>query len=348
MMTIPVSAKREYSPSPAEFEESGWWGGFPADEQGLLRRADDWPAHPSLSDLSHETLKELTQNEGMDFAVAVLYTRLLREPQNAALYARVRERRKRSPAACPRPVTLAFCPGAYYREITKNGADGRILREAAEPYVYQTILVPTGSSATAATNGSFLCNWLCERPAGECIVLASLSKGASDIKAALAHPMAEIAFCNVRGWINVSGVLSGLPILNWLLRRPLMTAAYRVLFWCRGMNFRVIPSLRWGEGEDLDFPLRLPAHMRMLTVIGFPLGRHVGHPLLRKNRRRMAPWGPNDGLMLLWDSCRLPGAVYPVWGADHFMRPDGDSRPLAALLAGILVEELADHVCTAS
>jgi hypothetical protein len=347
-MTVPTRLRREYSPWPAEFESSGWWDDFPADEQVLLGRADAWSAYPSLSELSHNALQQLTQKEGMDFAVAVLYTRLLREPQNAALYAKVREARKRPPAVYPRPVTLAFCPGAYYREITKNGADGRILREAAEPYVQQAILVPTGSSATAAENGAFLCEWLLERPSGERIVFASLSKGASDIKAALAHPMAETAFRNVRGWINVSGVLCGLPIFNWLLRRPVMTAAYRFLFWCRGMDFRVIPNLRWGEGEALDFPLWLPDHVRMLTVVGFPLGRHFGHPLLRKNRRRMAPWGPNDGLMLLGDSCLLPGAVYPVWGADHFMRPRGDSRPLAALLAGILVEELADHVCTLS
>ena len=34
----------------------------------------------------------------------------------------------------------------------------------------------------------------------------------------------------------------------------------------------------------------------------------------------MAPLGPNDGTALLREQMVLPGLVYPVWGADHFMR----------------------------
>ncbi len=330
-------------PGTPDFEPRDSCANLPDAERALLQRADAWPQYPSLSDLSHEALQQLTRDQGMDFAVALLYNRLLRQPHNAAFFAKVLESRQRPSEVRSRSVTLAFCPGAYYREIVKNGADGRILRQAAEPYVQQAVLIPTGSSATVSENGAFLCDWLLQRPNDEQIVLASLSKGSSDIKAALAHVNAEEAFRNVRGWINVSGVLAGLPIFNWLLRRPVMCAAYRLLFWLRGMNFQVVPNLRWGAGEPLDFPLRLPRQMRMLTVVGFPLGHHFGHPLLRKNRHRMASWGPNDGLMLLWDSCNAPGVVYPVWGADHFMRPGGDSRPLAASLAGILVEELAGH-----
>lgn len=331
--------------SPHLSAEAQAWSDYPDDERILLQRAEAWPKYATLDELNHDILCQLTRSEGMDFAVALLYSRVLRQPRSARLYAKIRAADTHPPAVYRRPVTLAFCPGAYYREITKNGADGRILREAAAPYVQNTVLVPTGSSATVAENGEFLCQWLSERPADERIVLASLSKGASDIKAALSCHASSDAFRNVRGWINVSGALSGLPIFNWLLERRLLTLFYRCLFWSRHMDFRVLPDLRWGPGQSLDFPLRLPPHIPMLTVLGFPLARHVGHPLLRKNRRRMSPWGPNDGLMLLWDSCRLPGAIYPVWGADHFMRPGGDSRTLAVRLAGVLVEELTEHVC---
>ena len=49
-------------------------------------------------------------------------------------------------------------------------------------------LFPTGSCATVAENGRFICQWLLQRPRGERIVLASLSKGSGDIKAALVPP----------------------------------------------------------------------------------------------------------------------------------------------------------------
>ena len=46
--------------------------------------------------------------------------------------------------------------------------------------------------------------------------------------------------------------------------------------------------------------------------------------IARRNHRLLAPLGPNDGGgVLLADACRWPGALYPVWGADHFMRPPG-------------------------
>ena len=36
----------------------------------------------------------------------------------------------------------------------------------------------------------------------------------------------------------------------------------------------------------------------------------------------------NDGGILLADVVRLSGSVYPVWGADHYLHPAWDMRPL--------------------
>ena len=57
-------------------------------------------------------------------------------------------------------------------------------------------------------------------------------------------------------------------------------------------------------------------------------------PIVRRGYRRLSPLGPNDGTVLLEDVFALPGRVYPVWGADHYLRPAG--RDMSQLVAGIL------------
>jgi hypothetical protein len=78
--------------------------------------------------------------------------------------------------------------------------------------------------------------------------------------------------------------------------------------------------------------------------VGFPLAQHLTNALARRCYRRVRHLGPNDGAgILLGDVCRLPGHVYPVWGADHYLRPRGrDLRDLARGIFLYLHEELGE------
>jgi hypothetical protein len=78
----------------------------------------------------------------------------------------------------------------------------------------------------------------------------------------------------------------------------------------------------------------------MITLVGFPLRQHLTSNVLRRACRRIAPLGPSDGLVLLADACALPGLVYPVWGADHNLRPAWDIRRLVTALAHYLAGTL--------
>jgi hypothetical protein len=234
-------------------------------------------------------------------------------------------------------VLLAVAPGAFYRELPRTGADGSLLRQHAADFGCQTALIPTNSTGTAAENGRIIRDWLAEH-AGERILLASLSKGAADIKAALAHPDAASAFRPVVAWLNLSGLANGSPLANWLRRPSLPGAFFRALFWWKGLDFALLRQIEWGSGKILDFPLTLPPHIRLVSVAGFPLRRHWTSEVLRGFHGRIAALGPNDGLLLLADVCALPGMVYPVWGADHNLRPAWNIRRLVAALAYDLAE----------
>jgi hypothetical protein len=312
----------------------------PADDRDLLARAAAWPNAGHSSELTQPALARLAADVGIDFATAVLYDRLRRSAEHGPFIRRLDDLVAHPPRfLAPIDALLAVVPGAYYRELPRAGGDGRILREQAAAYGLRTAVVPTRSTGTAAENGRILLDWLADRP-DERIILASISKGAADIKASLALSGAAAAFRPVVAWLNLSGLPAGTAIANWLLDRPLTTLAYRAVFWWKGLDIGVIRPMARGPGTPLDFPLTLPAHIRLVNVAGFPLRRHLSTAALRRCHRRLAPWGPNDGMMLLADACSLPGLLYPVWGADHNLRPADGIGPQVAALAFYLAETL--------
>ena len=56
----------------------------------LLERAASWTRHPSLAELTVDVLRELAGREGIDFATALLYDRVLRAAEHGPFAARDR------------------------------------------------------------------------------------------------------------------------------------------------------------------------------------------------------------------------------------------------------------------
>jgi hypothetical protein len=309
------------------------------DERGLLTEAACWQEYSTWTDLTRSILARVAAQRGMDFATALLYQRLRRSDQHGPFIRRVDELMSQPPADRPIDVLVAVAPGVFYRELPRTGADGWLLRQRVAAHGCRTALIPTNSKGAVRENGRLICNWLAKHP-HEKILLASLSKGAADVKAALTEPDAPAAFRPVVAWLNLSGMPDGSPLANWLFRRKLATLFYKAGFWWKGLDFSVMKQLAWGPGSVLDFPLVVPPQVQVINVVGFPLQRHFTTTVLRRFHWRIASLGPNDGFVLLADVCALPGLVYPVWGADHNLRPAWDMRRLVAALANYLAETL--------
>jgi hypothetical protein len=323
-------------------------------ERRLLDRAARWPGHASWSDLTAEELRRVAEREGIDFATALLYDRVRRSPEHGPFIRRLEAVPADGGGEGDPRTLVAIAPGGFYREFPHTGADGRPLREEAARLGLRSELIPLRSFGPLADNACILSDWLAARPDGERIILASLSKGGSDIKIALAQPGAEQTFRNVAVWVNLSGLLWGTPLVDWLLARRLRTLWVRFLFRLRGYDFAAIPELGRGPGTPLDFDVRLPPHLRVIHVVGFPLVRHLSNGLARRCFRRVRPLGPNDGAgIVLADVARLPGWVYPLWGADHYLRPAGTDRGdlvrrILAAARDILAESTPEPVALGS
>jgi hypothetical protein len=293
---------------------------LPPEENDLLRRAAQWPAHPRCADLTPAAVAAIARAQGIDFATAVLHDRLL----GARPAGRQLSRASTQPVApeSMKHMLVAVAPGAFYREYPATGGDGQRILDVAERLGLRAERIPLASFGTLQKNALALAHWL-RHHAGERMILVSLSKGGADVKTALAAVDAEAVFRPVHAWLNFSGILDGTALANWLLARRVRTWLVKLLCWWRGYDFGLIEDIQRGPGHALAQPLRLPSHVRAVHVVGFPLEKHLSSPLARRAYGRLAPLGPNDGGgNLLADVAGWPGTVWPIWGADHYFHPE--------------------------
>lgn len=124
-----------------------------------------------------------------------------------------------------------------------------------------------------------------------------------------------------------------------LLSRNPAALLNRVYHTLRGQGLGFLHDLAYGPGSPLDFQLKLPKHILMITITGFPLRKHLSNGMARRCHGRLASLGPNDGTLVLADVCALPGLIYPVWGSDHYLRPEKDVSQLVLAFLQYLDED---------
>jgi hypothetical protein len=309
-------------------------------ESALLDRAANFPEHRALENLTHKTLQQITRDEGVDFATALLFDRYQKSPQHAKFIQRIDKLRELpvQPSGLKNNAKVVIVPGALYVERPEMGGDGRIVCEAAAAAGFQTELIPTASFGPVVKNGALIRAWL-EQHSQERIILVSLSKGGADLKSALSETDAPGAFRNVVAWVNVCGPLKGSRMANWILESRLRTWFFRWKFRRQGRDFQFVTDLRHGENTPLGCNVSLPDSMKMVSLAGFPLCRHMTTRFSRFCHRTLAKSGPNDGTTLLADLQALPGDIYPAWGMDHYFRPENKARRLVNAVLQYLAEE---------
>ncbi len=238
------------------------------------------------------------------------------------------ERAPQSPPRRRSEILVAIVPGFLYREYPDSGADGRMLRQAAEQLGWECQSIPVASTGRLRENAETILNWL-QQHVGRPTILASISKGGSDLAAALQREGALSVFRDVIGWVNVCGIIRGSPVVDRVSKQWLTMAGFRILFALRRWSFASVMDLKSKGGVLRGLDERC-GRVRPIHVLGFPLESHFVSPRLRRFHRLLADSGPNDGAIVLEDSIRSPGLVYPVWGADHYMRPRFRTQPLCA------------------
>ena len=307
-----------------------------ASERALFARLGKWDGPRGFDKLTPEFLREVTLREGCDFATALLHRSIVESDCHGvflreAFWTAANRKNDGGVRTATGDTTIAIVPGAFHRENPRTGADGRVVREVASILGLRVGVAPISSTGSLLENSRLLANWLSTLSDGA-LILVSVSKGGSDVKAALARSDADRVFSRVAGWVNLCGILDGTPMADWLLSAGWLSRANRFFYRIRGRSLDFLADLQRYPGCPLDFPLKLPPHLRVVHVLGFPLRQHLYNGLARRCHARLEGFGPNDGSILLSDAATWPGQLCPVWGADHYLRPREDVRPLLAAL----------------
>jgi hypothetical protein len=292
----------------------------------IIRQTVQWrdasnaaDAAPCDESLTHDALANLSRRRGgVDFATTLLYERVRESPRHGPF---IREIDSIEPdlAAPPRvDVKLLVAPAAFWKQYPQYGGDGCLVRQIAEAFGMETRVAPVPSTASVSRAADVLVDELSREP-DRGVILASLSKGGADVRIALER-RPELAR-KLWAWLQIAGVVHGTPVVNDLLTSPWwrrgIVSGYLA---CTRADPQFVRELAWGDAATL---LRgratAPAGVMVINVVGFPLACHLAGNS-RKRHQRMAPLGPNDGSTLLRDAIVDGGFVYPVWGADHYMR----------------------------
>lgn len=289
-----------------------------------------------LASLSTERLRELTEQHGIDSATALLYERILHTEPHSGWNRRLAAWTNAGSNDLPRlPATLVIVPGAFWREYPATGAGGESLEEPARRLGMEVERVPVASQGRLDENAQTILAWL-RRSRAEHVVLVSLSKGGADVRAALATPGAREAFARVRAWVDLSGIVSGTPMVEWFAARPLRRLLLGLVLRLKGHDPGFLTEL--GRPRAV-FP-EVPEDLRILHLAGLALRRHCTTSKSRRWWKRLASGGPTDGVVRLADVTALPGIVVPIWGADHYLRPLVQDSRFALAVLSTLAEDL--------
>jgi len=271
-----------------------------------------------------ETLESDLVSLGLDEATTRLYRSVCDSDPHRDFIASIQRYILESDSTPPpADVKLVIIPAAFYRENPRAGGDGRVVRAQAERLGWSVDSIPLASDGSVLTNARTIRDWLGAQ-SGSRMVLVSLSKGGSDVKLALSLPGAERAFRQVACWLNLCGILNGTPLSDWLLSWQVEAAFSRLYYHLLGVSVDFVRDLRREPGGPLDCELLLPPHLQLISIVGFPLRRHMTSGLGRRCYDRVACHGPNDGVIVLSDVSAQPGLIYPIWGADHLLRSGAD------------------------
>jgi hypothetical protein len=319
------------------------------EDRAIIECAARWLPHVGLKRLSQRVLQNITRSRNIDFATAVAYERVMREPMHARCAKRIETILDAPVQRTDHPCAIGIRPmvdseGRKHVDEATRDLESVLRKQGHTTFRFN--LEPLGDMRE---NAARICNTLLERPE-ERIVVASVSKGGADIKLAMNSPAGEKAFQRVVGWLNVCGVLDGSDLPQRILDEDENVAVKQVKEFYRNMNrcqyIKLLHNLRQmnrGSKGCLSGRLRLPSHVTLFNVIGFPLEEHFNSGRVRGFHKLLSEFGPNDGFVLLSDLINKPGYILPIWGSEHRIDRFVDSNRLAAAALRFLDEEGVTH-----
>jgi len=315
------------------------------------RRPESLSSLPACSSqrLAPEALKQLAGRYSVD--VAALYAaaclirgnRTLSEDFEAHVAAlREASARVRDDAALELGgFTVLMVPGWDYAESGKEtGADFERQRALLTRLGVDNTLVPIDPVGSVEENAAVIRRELMRLDAEQAnAVIISASSGGPAVALALDTSNTTHDFAAVRGWLNIGGILGGMPLIDEY-SQGVRGLALRTFVRLKGWRMPSIESMSAKRSRERMRDLRLPGHLVVLNYVGIPLTGDVDRRIAFFYRG-LRELGPNDGLTLITEPI-LPGTrTIVAVGKDHMFAADPEMDVRSIALASTLARAVS-------
>jgi hypothetical protein len=232
-------------------------------------------------------------------------------------------------------TTIGIVPAIYDDKHREHESSGDFLLNHVEQLGYRAMIVPVPPVRTIGDGAEMIRDWL--RSQDRRTILMSLSIGSAEAKLALQPSGMTSDFDRLAAWVNITGPMTGSPLINSLERKRICWFLLNGLMRLRGRKPSMLKDLKYGPDTILWAPLTPPRDLPIYHLMGFPLPRHFPAAITSSGEKfwwKMVKWlqlsdyGPHEGVGVLASLLREPGLIYPVWGVPHWLGPRWNILPI--------------------
>jgi len=306
-------------------------------DERLFAEVSAFERLPCLSLVTPTALKRLTAERGFDFAMALLYDRVNKSPRHRPLVEWMNQSSDVPVKSCGRAVIV---PALYDPKKPEEAPTGRFAQRVAEQLGFETTWLEVPPHRTLAVGSAMVRDAILSND--EPVTLISLSRSSLDVKLALAGLSQDEQERTVRGWLSITGLMKGSPVVNGLYGRALLRIGTQRYLRRAGLEEAVLLDLLRGPGTPTSRPLSLSPRIPLVHLVAFPRQRHFVENATNSEERgwmrllrflKINGVGPHEGASVLGDLLDEPGRIAPVWGVPHWICPNWniDERVARAL-----------------
>ena len=278
---------------------------------------------------SREQLKLLADEYSVDFAAIFYADHLHAQEQNRTIQQVFNDTLSTGGTAADLQhasldkYLFLFVPGWDYVENGHiTGADFAVQRILFTAFGVENHLVTIPPHGSVEENADVLTRTIEQHHGkGKIVVLVGASSAGPSIYLSLAENRHNLTFDNVKGWLNIGGILQGSPVIDYYQVWP-RSWYFNVAVWSQGWDKDKILSLSTGESRKrLEQLAGIDPDILVINYIGLPLSGAVSR-YAADYYSKLAAEGPNDGLSFLPDMVVPNSLTIIAPGRDHFLAED--------------------------
>lgn len=285
---------------------------------------------------SRAQLKNLSEAFSVDFAALLFGNQLLKQKGNAELQTQfqknLRQVQNGEVVHSPKDVLIMMVPGyGYIENGRETGADFASPRKLLQDVGYQVDFVEIDQFGSVEANAEFVSKRILSQKERK-IVLVGASSANPAIHLALGKLLKPSDLKHVLAWLNLGGILQGVPVLDKFSTGP-KSWLFSGLMWLKGWERSSFESMSTEISRKRFAALSVPKHVSVYNYLGLSLSGDISHFAWDKYLL-MREDGPNDGLTLLPDILAPNSLSILSFKTDHFFAedPDIDNKTLALLV----------------